>query len=99
VIYLIFVVASWDRIVQDFNNMGSDNLQEVLFLVFIAVGALLSVLTFIRRYSFIPIMGVLFCSYLLIEIPALSWLWFLGWMGAGLCIYFLYGYRNSKLKV
>ena len=99
VIYIIFVVASWERIVEDFNNMGSDNLQEVLFLVFIAVGAILSILTFIRRYSFIPIMGVLFCSYLLIEIPALSWLWFLGWMGAGLCIYFLYGYRNSKLKV
>jgi basic amino acid/polyamine antiporter, APA family len=99
IIYVIFVVVSRERIVEDFNNMGRENLQEILFLVFIAIGALLSVLTFMRRYSFIPVMGVLFCSYLLIEIPAMSWLWFLGWMGVGLCIYFLYGYRHSKLKV
>jgi basic amino acid/polyamine antiporter, APA family len=59
----------------------------------------LAVLTFIHRFSLIPIMGVLFCSYLLVAIPAMSWLWFLGWMGVGLVIYFLYGYRNSRLKV
>ncbi|HUQ64552.1 MAG TPA: amino acid permease, partial [Flavitalea sp.] len=98
-IYLLFVYLSRERINKDFMNMGRDNLQEILFIVFILEGAILSVLTFLRRYSVIPVMGVLFCSYLLIEIPAKSWLWFLGWMAGGLCIYFLYGYRNSKLKV
>lgn len=97
-LYLLFVYLFWNRVVQDFKNMGSDNLQEVLFIVFIVEGAVLSVLSIMRRYSLIPVMGVLFCSYLLIEIPAKSWIWFLGWMAGGLCIYFLYGYRNSKLK-
>ena len=98
-LYLIFVYLFRQRLVEDFRNMGTDNLQEILFIVFIAEGAILSALTIARRYSLIPILGVLFCSYLLIEIPAKSWLWFLGWMAGGLCIYFFYGYRNSKLKV
>jgi amino acid transporter len=98
-LYLLFVYLFRQRLVEDFRNMGTDNLQEILFIVFIAEGAILSALTIARRYSLIPILGVLFCSYLLIEIPAKSWLWFLGWMAGGLCIYFFYGYRNSKLKV
>jgi basic amino acid/polyamine antiporter, APA family len=98
-IYFVFVYLSWDRVVHNISNMGSDNLQEILFTIFIFEGAVLSVLTFIKRYSFIPIMGVLFCSYLLIEIPAKSWLWFIGWMAIGLCIYFFYGYEKSKLNI
>jgi hypothetical protein len=78
--------------------MGSENLQVFLFSLFIIEGAIISVLTFIKKFSVIPVMGVLFCSYLLLEIPALSWLWFLGWMAVGLVIYFLYGYGHSKLK-
>lgn len=97
-LYLLFVILSRERIMNDFQRMGSDNLQEILFLLFVVEGAILSLLSFLRKLSVIPIMGVLFCSYLLIEIPALSWLWFLGWMTFGLTIYFLYGYRKSKLR-
>ena len=99
VIYIIFVYLFRERTSKVFINFGKDNLQEILFIIFLTEGAVLSVFTFLRRYSFIPVMGVLFCSYLLIEIPAKSWIWFLGWMAGGLCIYFLYGYRFSKLKV
>lgn len=98
-VYLCFAYFSRERIVNDFRNMGADNLQELLFSLFIVEGAILSLFTYIKKFSLIPIMGVLFCSYLLIEIPAMSWLWFMGWMGFGLIIYFLYGYRNSKLRV
>ncbi|MBW7951417.1 MAG: hypothetical protein H3C56_02355, partial [Chitinophagaceae bacterium] len=37
------------------------------------------------------------CMYLMIEIPANSWLWFFVWMSIGLSIYFLYGRKKSKL--
>ncbi|MCK7555302.1 hypothetical protein MKQ70_09925 [Chitinophaga sedimenti] len=33
----------------------------------------------------------------MIEIPVKSWFVFFGWMGFGLVIYFLYGFRNSRL--
>jgi amino acid transporter len=98
VLYALFVFFYRSRILKSASNIGADNLQDILFLLFVLEGFILSALTAIRNYSLIPVMGVLFCSYLLTEIPALSWMWFLGWMGIGLCIYFLYGYKNSKLK-
>lgn len=97
VLYAIFIILSRQRIADSLSNLSSEGLQEILFLVFILLGAILSVLTFIRKYSMIPIMGVLFCAYLLIEIPAVSWMYFFGWMAIGLTIYFLYGYKKSAL--
>lgn len=93
----LFIYVSRNRIAENFQNMGKDNLQEILFLVFIMLAIILAILSFIKNFSLIPVLGVLFCSYLLIEIPAKSWIWFFAWMGFGLTIYFLYGYRKSKL--
>lgn len=97
-IYAVFVYFLWDRIANATQNLGTDSLQEVLFLVFVLLGLVLSILTFVKNLSVIPILGVLFCAYLLIEIPAVSWVWFFGWMGIGLLIYFIYGYHRSKLR-
>ena len=94
----LFIYAFNGRITEAIRNLGNENHQEVLFLIFVAVALLLAVLSFIRKYSFIPIMGVLFCLYLMVEIPANSWLVFFGWMTLGLLIYFLYGFRNSRLS-
>ncbi|MEO8583194.1 MAG: amino acid permease [Flavitalea sp.] len=96
--FLTFAYFSRERIVSDFKNMGADNLMEVLFILFIVVASALCILTFVKKFSLIPVMGVLFCCYLLIEIPAKSWVWFFIWMSAGLTIYFLYGYRKSHLS-
>lgn len=93
VIYLISVREKFDAALSN-----PIDLQTFLFLVFVALGLVLSVFTYLRNFSLIPIMGVLFCSYLLIEIPAQSWVYFFVWMGVGLAIYFGYGYRRSKLS-
>lgn len=98
VLFLLMLYTFRGRITETFDNLGNNNLQQILFLLFLILAFALSVLTFLRNYSLIPILGVLFCSYLLIEIPAISWIWFLCWMALGLAIYFLYGYRNSKLN-
>lgn len=97
VMVAVFIYISRNRIAANFQNLGGDNLQEILFLVFILLAVVLGILSFIKNFSLIPILGVLFCSYLLIEIPAKSWIWFFAWMAIGLLIYFLYGYRKSKL--
>lgn len=97
VMVAIFIYLFRERIVHAAGNLGTDSLQEVLFLAFLVVAVVLSILTFIKKYSLIPVLGVLFCSYLLIEIPAISWIWFFIWMAIGLSIYFMYGYRNSNL--
>ncbi|HTQ27868.1 MAG TPA: amino acid permease C-terminal domain-containing protein, partial [Puia sp.] len=67
--------------------------------VFVAVAITVAILSFARRYSLIPVLGVLCCLYLMIEIPAKSWMVFFGWMGIGLSVYFLYGRRKSKLAL
>jgi basic amino acid/polyamine antiporter, APA family len=95
--FVLFVFFSRHRIGEDVQNLSQSGLQEILFLVFLLLATILSVLTFIRSYSIIPILGVLFCAYLLIEIPAISWMYFFAWMAIGLSIYFLYGRRKSKL--
>lgn len=71
--------------------------EVVLFLIFLVLASTLTILTVIRKFSVIPILGVLFCAYLMIEIPADSWGYFFLWMTLGLIIYFAYGYRKSKL--
>jgi basic amino acid/polyamine antiporter, APA family len=40
---------------------------------------------------------MLCCLYLMIEIPARSWIVFFCWMAFGLLIYFSYGFRKSKI--
>jgi amino acid transporter len=93
----LFIYGFWNRIEMAATHLGSESYQEILFLAFLLIAVIMSVLTIIRSYSFIPVMGVLFCLYLMIEIPAKSWMVFFIWMAGGLCIYFLYGYRHSKL--
>jgi hypothetical protein len=67
-------------------------------LIFIILAGALAVFSFIKNYSLIPVMGVACCLYLMVEIPAKSWLVFLGWMAFGLIIYFSYGNKHSKLN-
>ncbi|GHN01375.1 amino acid permease [Cytophagales bacterium WSM2-2] len=72
--------------------------QEIMFLIFLVVVSAITILTFIKKLSLIPVLGILCCLYLMIEIPPKSWLVFFGWMTTGLLIYFGYGRRKSKLS-
>jgi APA family basic amino acid/polyamine antiporter len=95
--FFIFLFRA--RLADAFGNIKSEGYQEVLFIVFLIIAIIVSVLSYLRNYSLIPVLGALCCLYLMIEIPAKSWMVFFGWMAFGLMIYFLYGYRKSKLAV
>jgi len=98
-LYIGFVLIFEERVMAAFIEFNFDNTEEVLFIVFLIFALATAVITFIKNYSLIPIMGVLTCSYLMLEIPMVSWKWFVLWMALGILIYFLYGYRNSRLAV
>lgn len=70
---------------------------KVPFWLFGMVFLVVSVLSFIRNYSLIPVLGFLCCSYLLSESGVTNWERFLIWLVVGLLVYFLYGVRNSRL--
>ncbi|GMV78526.1 MAG: hypothetical protein AMXMBFR79_16570 [Chitinophagaceae bacterium] len=97
VLVAAFIYLTKDRLFNAFAALGNESYHEVLFIVFILVSVFIAILSFLKNYSVIPIVGALCCMYLMIEIPANSWLWFFVWMSIGLSIYFLYGRKKSKL--
>ncbi|WP_142066667.1 amino acid permease [Brevibacillus sp. AG162] len=45
----------------------------------------------------VPLLSVLFCGYLVFNLPTLTKVGFLGWLSAGAIVYFLYGRKHSRL--
>jgi APA family basic amino acid/polyamine antiporter len=45
----------------------------------------------------IPILAVIACVFLMLNLGSLTWWRFLVWMAIGLVVYFFYGYRHSRL--
>jgi basic amino acid/polyamine antiporter, APA family len=45
----------------------------------------------------VPILGVVFCSFLMASLPGVTWLRFFIWMVAGFVIYFSYGRFHSRV--
>jgi basic amino acid/polyamine antiporter, APA family len=61
--------------------------------------AALSLLAFKHNFSLIPSLGLLCCFYMLSQLGYKNWLYFIIWLIIGLIIYFVYGYRHSKLAI
>ena len=72
---------------------------NISLIVFWIIALLLSILSYFKKYSLIPLMGLITCLYLLTGMTKSNWAWFLGWLAIGLVIYLLYGYKKSKLSV
>ena len=70
---------------------------NISLIVFWGLMIILAVLAFIKKFSLIPLMGVSTCAYLLTGMSLSNWVWFIGWLGLGLIVYFSYGYRKSVL--
>ncbi|SFF48261.1 amino acid/polyamine/organocation transporter, APC superfamily [Fontimonas thermophila] len=48
-------------------------------------------------YPFVPLLGIVVCIWLMLNLPWVTWLAFALWMALGLAIYFLYSYSHSEL--
>ena len=70
---------------------------NISLIIFWATALLLSAVTSVKKYSLIPLMGLITCLYLLTGMTKSNWAWFLSWLAIGLVVYFLYGYKKSKL--
>lgn len=76
-------------------HVYKDKLPYFLFLI---AAVTMSVLSFTKKLSLIPVLGLLSCLYLMTELGYTNWLRFLIWLALGLIIYFTYGYHKSKLN-
>ncbi|RQO32198.1 amino acid transporter [Taibaiella sp. KBW10] len=98
VLLAVFLFFSWSKFSLIYQHIYDASYHDVLFVLFVIIATAISVYATWKQYTIIPVLGLLCCLYLMIEIPKDSWIVFLCWMGFGLLIYSLYGYRRSKLK-
>lgn len=68
---------------------------KIVFLLFCVV---LCVLSFRKKLSLLPTLGLLINLYLMTELGISNWTLFFVWLLIGLGVYFGYGYNNSKLN-
>ncbi len=47
---------------------------------------------------YLPVLAVLFCGFLMSQLPMQTWIRFGIWLAIGIAFYFAYSYRNSKLN-
>jgi amino acid transporter len=65
--------------------------------IFWLVAAIIAILSYVKDFSLIPVLGFTSCFYLMAQESATNWERFLIWLVIGLVIYFTYGYKNSRL--
>ena len=71
---------------------------QIPTLVFLLFCVALAVLSFRKRLSLLPVLGLLINLYLMTQLGISNWTLFFVWLLIGLAVYFGYGYRNSKLN-
>jgi APA family basic amino acid/polyamine antiporter len=71
---------------------------QIPTMVFILASLALVVVTFQKKLSLLPVLGLLTNLYLMTQLGINNWTMFLIWLLIGLAIYFGYGYKHSKLN-
>jgi len=87
---------SWN----EFFNVGDLNALKprIPMILFISVATVITALSFAKRLSVIPVLGLITCLYLMAQLGASNWMRFALWLVVGLGIYFLYSHKASKLN-
>lgn len=97
---LVFFYFYQPEFFHNLTNIKDPNEGEFLLaiIIFIIVNLILCVLALLKNLSLIPLIGLSSCLYLLTGMSHENWFWFGLWFAVGLVIYFLYGYKNSRLN-
>ena len=72
--------------------------ERIPYFAFCLLTMLITIFSYLKSYSLIPVLGLLSCFYLMTELGTTNWLRFLIWLIIGLFVYFLYSRKNSKLN-
>ena len=96
VLLLAGIILIWVNVPSHFTeDIWTKDTWPMVVFWFIAIK--MAALAFVKRFSLIPILGMMSCFYLMAQETHKVWMRFLIWLAIGLCVYFLYSYRNSKL--
>lgn len=67
--------------------------------IFLFISIIITYFCITKNLSLIPVLGLLSCLYMMCELGISNWIGFGIWLIVGLFVYFLYGYKHSKLNV
>lgn len=106
-IWIVVLILMW-KSGFNFSNMGTDhgeNSSTWLIvrhhypsLIFAVVSLVITYKAVLKRWSIIPVLGLLTNLYLMSELGATNWFRFGIWLVIGLLIYFSYGIKNSRIN-
>ncbi|PIE50164.1 MAG: amino acid transporter [Flavobacteriales bacterium] len=80
----------------DWNDPHEGEFRLSIF-IYLLMNLVLMLFSFLKKWSLIPLLGLSSCLYLLTGMTHENWFWFGVWFAIGLVLYFVYGYRKSKL--
>jgi amino acid transporter len=77
-------------------------LREILerspMMIFLLTCPVIAWISFRKRLSLIPVLGLLSCLFLMTKLGHSNWIRFFIWLGAGLLVYFTFSRKNSRLN-
>ncbi len=79
------------------NIFSGFSAEKIPYLMFFLTFATLAVFSFMKKWSLIPVLGIVTNLYLIAGLGHLNWIRFGVWCAIGLVVYFLYSYKNSRL--
>ncbi len=99
VLFIVGVIIFWNNFLGLFDfSAGWEVFRDKLpFFLFVILATALTIASFIKKLSLIPVLGLASCFYLMTELGYTNWMRFLIWLVIGLVIYFLYSRHHSKL--
>ena len=65
--------------------------------IFLFICLLITYFCIVKNLSLIPVLGLISCLYMMCELGISNWIGFGIWLVVGLVVYFLYGFKHSKL--
>jgi amino acid transporter len=100
VLFVLGVIFFWKNFVGLFDfSQGWEVFKDKLpFFLFVILSAAITIASFVKKLSLIPVLGLASCFYLMTELGFTNWLRFLIWLVIGLAVYFLYSRNHSKLN-
>jgi amino acid transporter len=86
----------------DFFHIDGENwvqiAEKIPMVIFLITCFAMSWISFRKKLSLIPVLGLLSCMFLMTKLGYTNWLRFLIWLGVGLVIYFAFSRNKSRLN-
>lgn len=100
VIAVFCIIKFGQPVIEEWKSLPIDQLLEhkLLTMIFWLTWLVLAVVSFIKNFSLLPIIGILINLYLMTELGVSNWKIFIIWLIIGLFVYFLYGKKHSRLN-